>query len=114
MHKLNDNASTEEGFTLIEVMIAVLVFAVITSIIFPAMVQFLDVRERIMAKQEHLSQLQKTFLFMERDLRFAANRLGKDSYGEAEDAPIVVTDGDVLFSVTAAYPDLNLRGAAVK
>lgn len=100
------------GFTLIEVMVAVGIFAVIVSIVGPALFQFLEIRERAGAKQERLESLQKTFLFLANDLRYAANRLGKDEFGDAADATLRVGD-DALLELTTAYPDLNLGGLAV-
>lgn len=100
------------GFTLIEIMIAVGIFAVIGAIVFPAMIQFIDVRDRIMVKHHQVESLQKTFLFLSQDLRFAANRLGKDEYGDVADASMLVGD-DSLIDLTAMYPDLNLGGVNV-
>ncbi|MFT6099226.1 MAG: general secretion pathway protein J [Arenicella sp.] len=100
------------GFTLIEIMVAVAIFAVIMSIVGPALFQFLNIRERAGAKQDQLEGLQKTFLFLANDLRYASNRLGKDEYGEPADATLTVGDGSVI-ALTAAYPDLNLGGLGV-
>jgi len=104
--------SSVSGFTLIEVMVAVGIFAVIVSIVGPALFQFLEIRERAGAKQEQLESLQKTFLFLANDLRYATNRLGKDEFGDVADATLVVDD-DALLELTTAYPDLNLGGLAV-
>lgn len=101
-----------KGFTLIEVMVAVAIFAVIASIIFPAMIQFLSVRERLEEKHDHMVGMQKTFLFLAKDMRFASNRLGKDEYGELGKATLSVDDGS-LIEFTAQYPDLNLGGLSV-
>lgn len=100
------------GFTLIEVMVAVGIFAVIASIVGPAMVQFLNIRERVNDKQDQLDGLQKTFLFLANDFRYASNRLGKDEYGELGDATLSVGD-DSLVDLTTSYPDLNLDGLNV-
>jgi len=100
------------GFTLIEIMVAVAIFAVIASIVGPALFQFLEIRERAGAKQDQLEGLQKTFLFMANDLRYATNRLGKDEFGDPGDATMTVGD-DSLIDLTAAYPDLNLGGLGV-
>ena len=100
------------GFTLIEVIIAVAIFAVIGAMLFPAIVQFIDIRERVMAKHDQLENLQKTFLFMGKDLRFASNRLGKDEFGDLGKATLSVND-DSLIEMTASYPNLNLGGLNV-
>ncbi|MFT6408474.1 MAG: general secretion pathway protein J [Arenicella sp.] len=100
------------GFTLIEIMVAVAIFAVIASIVGPAMFQFLDIRERAGAKQDQMDGLQKTFLFLANDLRYANNRLSKDEFGEPADATLMV-GGDSLMTLSAVYPDLNLGGLGV-
>ena len=100
------------GFTLIEIMVAVGIFAVIGAIVFPALIQFIDVRDRVTAKHHQVENLQKTFLFFAQDLRFASNRLGKDEYGDVADATMLVGD-DSLMDLTAMYPDLNLGGLNV-
>ncbi len=107
-HKLK----TDKGFTLLEVMIAVAIFGVISSIIFPALIQFLDMRDRVDQKHRQVSQLQKTFLFFANDLRFAANRLSKDEYGEIGKTTLVLND-DSLLDFTGIYPDFNLEGQSV-
>ena len=100
------------GFTLIEIVVAVAIFGVIMSIVFPTLVQFLNMRERLQEKHQELTGLQKAFLFMANDLRYAANRLGKDEYGEAGKTTLSI-DEDHLIDLTALYPDVNLNGISV-
>jgi len=100
------------GFTLIEMVVAVAIFAVVASIVFPAMIEFLDVRERIEEKHQQVVGLQKAFLFLAKDLRYASNRLGKDEFGELGKATLIVGN-DSLIDFTANYPDLNLDGLNV-
>ena len=109
MIKLRKN----RGFTLIEMMVSVAIFGVMASIIFPALIQFLDARDRIEAKQEQLIGLQKTFLFLAQDMRFASNRVGKDEFGELGKATLTVGEDDSLVELTVLYPDLNLDGLGV-
>lgn len=101
------------GFTLIEMMVSVAIFGVMASIIFPALIQFLDARDSIEAKQSKLIGLQKTFLFLAQDMRFASNRVGKDEFGEQGKATLIVDDNDTLVELTVLYPDLNLDGLGV-
>lgn len=100
------------GFTLLEIIIAVAIFGVIASIIFPGLLQFLDMRERVDAKHQQVVSLQKTFQFLANDLRFASNRLAKDEYGEASKTTLSIND-DSLLELTAQYPDLSLEGLNV-
>ena len=106
------HAGSMSGFTLIEIMVSLGIFAVVASIVFPAMLEFLSARERLDAKHDHIISLQKTFLFLAKDLRFASNRLGKDEYGDAAKATLRLDD-DSLIEFTAQYPDLNLGGVSV-
>jgi len=105
-------SATNKGFTLLEIVIAVAIFGVIASIIFPALLQFLDMRERVVENNKQVAGLQKTFLFLANDLRYAANRLGKDEYGELGKTTFSIGD-DSLIDLTALYPDLNLKGLNV-
>ncbi len=106
------NESTSRGFTLIEIMVAIAIFALIAAIAFPALIQFLDIRERVSKKNDSIAALQKTFLFMSRDLSYAVNRLGKDEFGQAADSTLLVGDNSV-FELTTSYQDFNLDGSGV-
>ena len=100
------------GFTLMEVIVSVAIFAIIAAITFPALIQFLDIRERLNLKNDSLSDMQRVFLFFNRDVTYAVNRLGKDEFGETVDAPLIVGD-DVLLELTTSYQDYELEGAAI-
>lgn len=109
---VKQNTLKNKGFTLIEIMVAIAIFALIAAIAFPALIQFLDIRERVSKKNDSIAALQKTFLFMSRDLSYAVNRLGKDEFGEAADSTMLVGD-DSVFELTTSYQDFNLDGSAV-
>ena len=102
-----------QGFTLIEIMVATAIFAVIAGIAFPALIQFLEVRDRIEEKHAQMVALQKTFLFLSNDLRFAVNRLDKDLQGELSQTTFSVGENDSLLETTTSYPNLSLAGLNV-
>lgn len=102
----------ERGFTLIEIIVAIAIFALIAAITFPALIQFLDMRERINAKNESLNTLQKTFLFMSRDFAYAVNRLNKDEFGDPLKTTLSINDNS-LIELTSANQDFNLDGLGV-
>ena len=103
---------TNTGFTLIEIVIAVAIFAIIAGIVFPALLQFLDMRERVVEKNTEVVALQKTFLFLAKDLRYAANRLSKNEFGDLGKTTLSIGD-DSLLDFTAVYPDISLGGQGV-
>ena len=103
---------TQAGFTLLEIVVAVGIFAVIAAIVFPALLQFLEIRDRINEKHKQLVELQKTFQFLSNDLRYAVNRLPKDEFGDIAKTTLLIND-DNLLDVTAVYPDLSLAGYGV-
>ena len=76
------NLLLQKGFTFIEVMVAVAIFGVISSICFAALSQYLKVREGIERSNREIQQLQRAFSLMERDLRFLVNRPVRDEYGD--------------------------------
>lgn len=100
------------GFTLLEIVVAVAIFMVIAAIIFPAMVQFLEIRDRIEAKHQRLTGLQKTFLFLANDLRYAVRRAAKDEYGDVGKTTLKLNE-DGLLDFTALYPDMEIVGLGV-
>ena len=76
----------QRGFTFIEVLVAVGVFAVVSSISYATLSQYLKVREGVSASNLELRQLQRTFSLLDRDLRFIVNRPVRDGFGDPEPA----------------------------
>jgi general secretion pathway protein J len=101
------------GFTLIEIVVAIGIFAVIAAIAYPGLTQFLNIRDAIMERSEQISSIQRAVLFLENDLRYALNRSVRNEYGDFEEAWDTEAQSDELFRITAAYPDLALGGSAI-
>lgn len=100
------------GFTLLEIVVAVSIFAIIVAIAFPSLIQFLDIRERINERHTETTLLQKTFLYLANDLRFATNRYGKNEFGDRAKTTILINDKYLLELVTLSQ-DINLQGQSV-
>lgn len=95
------------GFTLVEVLVAVAIFALIAAISFSALNGYLKARAVVQDKYAALLELQRLFILLERDFRFAIDRRVRDENGEPEP---VLGLGDErgageLVRITVAVPD---------
>jgi general secretion pathway protein J len=70
------------GFTLIEVLVAVVIFALMSAAAYAAVDTLLRARENLHARAETLRQLQTTIGRLERDLRQAIDRGVREGYGD--------------------------------
>lgn len=80
------------GFTLLEMVVAIGIFAVIAAISYAALNNFLDARAQIQEENRQLRALQTVFVLLEQDLRYAVSRSVRNGYGDAE--PAFVASGD--------------------
>jgi len=74
------------GFTLLEMVVAISIFAIIAAISYSALNNFLDARAHITSANERLRSLQTVFALLEQDLRYAVNRSVRNEYGDLEPA----------------------------
>jgi general secretion pathway protein J len=84
-----------KGFTLVEVLIVIGIFAVITSISYGALTQYIEVSEKLSASQLKIERMQRALTLMERDFRYMVNRSVRDEYGDRKNA-FLVDDNDKL------------------
>lgn len=78
--------SHQRGFTLMEVLIAVSITAVIGLGVWQVMSSVIMSRDRVDAVSEEFEGVQKTFLLLERDLRQVVSRPVRNIYGDYEPA----------------------------
>ncbi len=102
------------GFTLLEMVIAIAIFAVIATLSYGALIRFSDSYASLSDHHERLKQLHITFSTFERDVRYFASRSVRDEYGDSEDILIAnPLDPPVLGEVlrlTVSNPNPALRG----
>lgn len=96
------------GFTLLEMVVAIGIFAVIAAISYGSLNNFLDARAQIDERREGISALQTTMALMEQDVRYAVDRTVRDQFGDTEAAFIaggdsVLATGELL-RMTIAQP----------
>ena len=109
------NQFRSKGFTLIEVMIAVAIFAVIAAISYATLSQYLVVREKVSLSYDRIQALQRSLLLIERDLRYLTNRPVRDEYGDEELAFMIDNEFGLpgeLLRFTTAQPDFKNLGLA--
>ena len=87
-----------QGFTLIEIIVALSVFAILGSIAFTGLNTVLNAQYALAEKNQHIVELQLSFKYMERDLKQALARTIRDQYGDFQ--PMFSSDGDQIMAFT--------------
>jgi general secretion pathway protein J len=102
-----------KGFTLLEMMVAIGIFAIIAAISYGTLNRFIDNRVVVERKNEELKKLQNVMTLLERDLRYALMRPVRDGFGDSEAALVSGSDlalgpGELL-RLTSAQPNAALN-----
>lgn len=90
----------ETGFTLLELLVALAIFAVLAAISYTALSQVLETRRHLEVKAARLAALQTAFTVLERDIEQGVDRGVRDEFGDAEAAMKGGGVGTVLLSLT--------------
>jgi len=77
------------GFTLLEMIVAIGIFAVIATISFASLNRFLDDQARLESRMDEIKKLQLAFTIVEQDMQYLAQRPVRDGFGDAEPAFIM-------------------------
>ncbi len=80
------NGLAATGFTLLELVIALAIFAIMSTIAYSGLNNVLTARERTDAQAKQLVRLQLAFTYMARDITQTVNRGIRDEYGETQAA----------------------------
>ena len=92
--------SRPRGFTLLELLVALAIFAVLAAMAYGGLETVLDARARTEAEARHLSRLQLAYSIMERDVDNAVDRSVRDQYGDPQPPVIGGTGQTPLLRVT--------------
>lgn len=76
----------QHGFTLLEVLVAAAIFALVAVAAFALQNEAIIARDRLTERTDRLGQLQRGFDRMQRDLMQAVMRSGRDSFGDRQPA----------------------------
>jgi len=96
------------GFTLIEMVIAVAIFAVISALAFGGLNAVVNGQESLKNSTQQLKQLQLAFRYLERDLTHFINRPIRDNFGDLQGAIIGDENTVLTFSHSAWRNPANL------
>lgn len=62
------------GFTLLEMMVAIVIFATISTISYASLIHYFDQSQKIEASHQRLEQIQRLFSLLEQDIRYVVAR----------------------------------------
>lgn len=79
---MTSRLNRQQGFTLLELLIALSIFALVSVIVFTGLQSSLDSRERTNQRADRLIELQKAFNFLRQDLEQAVPRAVRDQMGD--------------------------------
>ncbi len=69
------------GFTLLELIVAIAIFALISAMTYPSMIGILDLGNEAQQQADRLTEIQKAMTIISRDLRQIVDRPVRDSFG---------------------------------
>ncbi len=73
---------TQQGFTLVELMISIAIFALLVTMAYQSVNLLMDANQRIQAPQADFQALQRAMVILERDLQQLVNRKQTTGFGE--------------------------------
>jgi general secretion pathway protein J len=90
--------SRPRGFTLLELIVVMAIFAVLSVMAYGGLSSVLTARERVLQSLERTTALQKAYLRLRNDLQQLRARPSRDPYGEPQPALALLHDGSVEFT----------------
>lgn len=81
-----------KGFTLIELVVALAIFAVMATLMYSFLDGVLKAKEGQTRAGDELARLQKALILMQRDVEQAIDRPVRDTFGDSQ-APVIVSNG---------------------
>jgi general secretion pathway protein J len=88
---------SSKGFTLLELLVALAIFAVLAAMAYAGLAVVLKARERAELEAERIADLQMAFTLLERDIEQTINRPIRDDFGDPE-APMRGTASAIEFT----------------
>lgn len=95
---MSAHASHNNGFTLIEIVIALAVFAIVGTMAFTGLNAILKWQADLNVRTDQIKSIQLTLKYLERDISRAITRPIRDQYGDSQ--PAFSSDGETIMSFT--------------
>ena len=92
---------SQHGFTLLELLIAVSIFALLATIAYGGLGIVLNTREHTEKRAEQLAELQLVLTIMQRDIEQATTRAVRDEYGDSKKAFIGNSESGSYLELTS-------------
>jgi len=86
------------GFTLIEILIVVVIFAIMALLAYGGLNRILNQKQQLETRVERVEDLQRTYMRMRTDLQNLANRPIRDTYGDTRSAVVGETGVSLEFT----------------
>lgn len=99
-----------KGFTLLELLIAMAVFAIMAVMAYAGLKTVIDTQQATRARAAQIRELQQTLQLMNEDFLQVAPRTVRDELGDAEPALRGGPGGNTVLSLTRLKPELLTRG----
>lgn len=102
------------GFTLLELLVALAIFAIMSVMAYAGLSGVLNGRERVLQSLERTAALQKAYVRLRNDLQQLRARPSRDPYGEAQPALALLPDGSLEFTRSGWRNPLNQPRSALE
>lgn len=102
---MNARGVGDKGFTLLELLIAMAIFAIMATMAYGGLSTVIDTRQATQGRAEQVRQLQQALYQLNEDLQQAVPRPVRDELGDHE-AEFRGGNGQELLSLTRATPEL--------
>ncbi len=93
---------SEKGFTLFELLIAMVIFAVLGTVAYQGLFQTQRIKEGVLTQSERLAELRRAFYWLSDDMAQIVDRPVRGALGTPEPALVVSQAGDYLLQFTRA------------